>query len=73
MHYHYQSDPARINQMDGNASAEDNTSSESLAHAMEMNTHFASTFHSDMDIIFPKPPKEAPDGIITALIIIPIT
>ena len=26
-----------------------------------------------MDLIFPKPPKEPPDGIITALIIIPIT
>ena len=73
MHYHYQSDPARINQMDGNASAEDNTSSESLAHAMATTIHFGSTFHSAMDIIFPNPPKEPPDGIIIALIMIPIT
>ena len=38
-----------------------------------MTIHFASSFHLAMDIIFPKPPKEPPDGIITALIMIPIT
>ena len=73
MHSYYQSDPASINKMDGNASAEDNSSSESLAHAMTMTIHFESTFHSAMDLIFTKPPKEPPDGIITALIMIPIT
>ena len=73
MHSYYQPDPASINQMGGNASAEDNSSSESLAQAMAMTIHFASTFHSAMDIIFPKPPKEPPDGIITALIMILIT
>ena len=59
--------------MDGNASAEDNSSRDSLAHSMAMTIHFASTFHSDMDIIFPNPPKDPPDGIITALIMTPIT
>ena len=73
MHSYYQSNPASINQMDGNASAEDNSSKESLAQAMEMTIHFESTFHLAMDIIFPKPPKETSDGIITALIMIPIT
>ena len=73
MHSYYQYDPASINQMDGNTSAEDNSSSESLAQAMAMTIYFASTFHSTVDIIFPKPPKEPPDGIITALIMIPIT
>ena len=72
MQSYYQSDLASINQMDGNSSAEDKSSSESLAHAMAMTIHFASTFHSAMDVIFPKPPKETPDGIITALIMIPI-
>ena len=73
MHSYYQSEPASINQMDGNASAEDISTSESLAHAMLMTINFASTFYSAMDIIFPKPPKEPPDGIITSLIMIPIT
>ena len=73
MHLYYQSNPASINQMDGNASAEDNSSSESLAQAIAMTIHFASTFHLAMDLIFPKPPKDPPDGIITALIMIPIT
>ena len=59
--------------MDGNASAEDNSSSDSLAQSMAMTIHFASTFHSAMDIIFPKTPKEPPDGIITSLVMIPIT
>ena len=56
-HSYYQSDPANINQMDGNASYEDNSSSESLAQAMAVTIYFASTFQSTMDIIFPKPPK----------------
>ena len=73
MHLYYQSDPASINQMDGNASAEDKSSIESLAQAMAMTIHFASTFHSAIDIIFPKPPKDPPYGIITALMMIPIT
>ena len=73
MNSYYHSDPASINQMDGNASAEDKSSNESLAHAMAMTTHFESTFHSAIYIIFPKPPKEPPDGVITALIMIPIT
>ena len=73
MHSYYQSDPASINQMDGNVSDEYNPSSESLAHAMAMTIHFASTFHSAIDIIFPKPPKEPPYGIITVLIMNPIT
>ena len=73
MHSYYQSDPASINQMDGNASAKDNSFSESLAQAMATTIHFASTVHSAMDLIFTKPPKEPPDGIITALLMIPIT
>ena len=40
---------------------------------MAMTIHFASKFHSAMDLIFPKPPKEPPDGIITSLIMILIT
>ena len=72
MYSYYQSEPASINQMDGNASAEDNSSNKSLAQAMAMTIHFVSTFHSAMDIIFTKPPKELPDGIITALVMIPI-
>ena len=59
--------------MDGNVSAEDNSSSKSLAQAMAMNIYFASTFHSTMDIIFTNTPKEPPDGIITSLSTIPIT
>ena len=59
--------------MDGNASAEDNSSSESLAQAMAITIYFASTFHSAMDIIFTKTPKEPPDSIITALSMVPIT
>ena len=39
---------------------------------MAMTIHFASTFHSAMDLILPKPPKEPPDGIITTLIMIQI-
>ena len=73
MHSYYQSDPTSINQMDGNTSAEDNYSSESLAQAMAMTIYFASTFHSTMDIIFTNTPKEPPDGIITSLSTIPIT
>ena len=73
MHSYYQSNPASTNQMDVNESAEDNSSSKSLAQAMSMTIHFASTFYSAMYIIFPKPPKEPPDGIITALVMIPIT
>ena len=57
MHSYYQYGPASINQMDGNASAEDNSSRESLAQAMAITIYFAWTFHSTMDIIFPKPPK----------------
>ena len=59
MHLYYQSEPAIINQMDDNASAEDNPSSKSLAQSMAMTIHFASTFHSAMNLIFPKPPKGA--------------
>ena len=73
VHSYYQSDPASINQMDGNASAEDNSSSKSLAQAMAITIYFASTFHLTMNLIFPKPPKDPPDGIITALIMIPVT
>ena len=73
MHSYYQSDPASINQMDGNASAEDNSSRDSLAQAMAITIYFASTFHLTMDLIFHKLPKEPSDGIITALIMIPIT
>ena len=73
MYSYFQIEPARINQMDGNASAEDNSYREILAHAMAITIYFASIFHSAVDIIFPKPPKEPPDGIITALIMIPIT
>ena len=69
MHPYYQCNPASINQIDGNASAEDNSSSDSLTQAMAMTINFTSTFHLDMDLIFPKPPKEPPDGIITALLI----
>ena len=73
MHSYYQSDPASINKMGGNASSEDNSSSDSLAQAMAIIIYFASMFHSTMDLIFPKTPKEPPDGIITALIMILIT
>ena len=73
MHSYYQYDRASINKMDGNASAENNSSIKSLEQAMAMAIHFASTFHLAMDIIFPKPPKEPPDGIIAALVMIPIT
>ena len=72
MHSYYQIDPASINQMDGNPSAEDNSSIESSEHAMALTLYFASTFHFEMNIIFPRPPKEPLDGIITALIMIPI-
>ena len=38
-----------------------------------MTINLVSTFRSAMDLIFPKPPKEPPDGIITLLIMITIT
>ena len=40
MHSYYQYNPASINQMYGNASSEDNSSSESLAQAMAMTIQF---------------------------------
>ena len=40
---------------------------------MALNLYFSSTFQSVMDNIFPKPPRETTDGLIIALIVIPIT
>ena len=35
--------------------------------------YFASSFHSTMDTISPKPPSEPPNGLITALTMVPIS
>ena len=40
---------------------------------MALTLYFASTFNSAIYNISPKPPSELPDGLITALIMIPIT
>ena len=73
MHSYHQIDPAIINKTLGSASAEKNTFKEILEHAMTLTLYFASTFHTSMDIIFPKYPSEPPDGLITAFIVIPMT
>ena len=73
MHSHYQINRASINQMDGSATAENNSSIESLQQAVHLAIYFASIFHSAMDFIFPKPPKEPPKGLVTAIAMIPIT
>ena len=73
MHSYYQIDTASINNMSGISSAENNASRERLEYAMALTLYFASTFNSAMDIISPKPQREPPGGLITSLIIIPIT
>ena len=73
MQSYYQIYPAIINNTSGSASAENIASKESLEYDMELTLYFASTFHSAMDIIFPKLPSKPPDGFITAFIMIPIT
>ena len=70
---YYKIDPASINKTSGSASAENNAYSDILEHAMALTLYFASIFHSAMDLIFPKPPSEPSDGLITAFIMIPIT
>ena len=40
---------------------------------MALTLYFATTIHSATDIIFCRPPSEPRDGLITALIMIPIT
>ena len=72
MHEYPQIDPASINKTRGNASAESNVSIEILDHAMALTLYFVSTFHSVMDTILPKPPNKPPDGLITAVITIPM-
>ena len=73
MQSYYQIDPASINNMSGSTSDENNSSSESLEHAMALTRYFASTFHSVMDTPFTKPQSEPPDGLITVIIIITIS
>ena len=72
MHSYYQINYASINKTSGSASAENNAPRESLEHDMALTLYFASTFHSAIDTIFPKPPSKPSDGLITALIMIPI-
>ena len=73
MHSHYQMDRANLNKCDGKSSAENDASSESLEHAMAMTFHFASTFHSAMDIFFIELPKEPDKGPILAILMLFIT
>ena len=73
MHSYYQIDPESINKTSGVASAENNASIEILEHDMELSLYFESTFHSAMDIIFPKPQIKCPEGLITEFIMIPTT
>ena len=63
---YYQIDPPSINKTNVGTSAEDESSSESLEHAMAMTLYFASIYHSALDIIFQRCPKRPPDGIIAA-------
>ena len=73
MNSYYKIDPSRINKTSGSALSENNVSGDSLDNAMALTLYFASTFHSVMYNISPKPPSEPHDGLIKELIMIPIT
>ena len=73
IHSYYQIDPTSINKTSVSDSAENIKSSKSLEHATAMTLYFTSTFHSAMDIIYPKTQSKPSEGLITAFIMIPTT